>query len=442
MDEPPSYALVLAIFSGSDLFLTIGSLVIVILLLFSAFISASEVAYFSLKESNLQRIEMSNHSGERNLWKLLQHPYELLASISLLGALCDIAIIMVASVIAANIITEDNAEILIYISSSVTITIAMSLVLGIIPKTYASSNPLKFAVSAASYWKILTLLCYPISKLIVQSWKNSERKAHEKRPAASAEKLNEALELAAESEESTEDEREILKGIVNFGTLTVRQIMRSRVDIHAVDIEMNFHELMDYINKSGFSRIPVYGDTIDRIEGVFYIKDLLPFIDYDETFNWQQLIRPGLFVPENKKIDGLLKDFQRKHVHIAIVVDEYGGTLGLITLEDIIEEIIGDINDEFDEEARPFKKINEHTYVFEGKTSLHDFCKELDIDGDIFDKIRGDSESLGGLILELNNELPGVDKKISFEQFTFVIEAVDKRRIKRVRVHINEQKES
>jgi gliding motility-associated protein GldE len=349
---------------------------------------------------------------------------------------------MISIAIIGSVNSLQSSSELIFTSGALVISIALSFLLGIVPKAYASNKSLKFVSRFFFIWKLLSSSFRPLSKLIVQSWRNSERIALEKAPSSSVDKLNEALELAAESEESTKDEREILKGIVNFGTLVVRQVMRSRVDVHAVDIEVNFHELMDYINKSGFSRIPIYRNTIDKIEGVLYIKDLLPFIDNDETFKWQQLIRPGLFVPDNKKIDNLLKDFQRKHVHIAIVVDEYGGTLGLITLEDIIEEIIGDINDEFDEETKIFKQIDEHTFVFEGKTSLHDVCKNLDIDSDIFDKVRGESDSLGGLILELNNELPGVDKKISFEQFTFVIEAVDKRRIKRVRVHINEQKES
>jgi putative hemolysin len=254
--------------------------------------------------------------------------------------------------------------------------------------------------------------------------------------------LNQALDMATVNDDSTEDEKEILKGIVNFGTLTVKQIMRARLDISAVDYKLNFIALMDHVNKFGFSRIPVYTESLDKIEGVLYIKDLLPYLDQSEKFEWQKLLRPGFFVPESKKIDSLLKDFQAKRIHMAIVVDEYGGTSGLITLEDIIEEIIGDINDEFDDVGIPFQKVDEHTYIFEGKTSLHDICKVLELESNIFDDVKGDSESLGGLILELNNEFPNVNDEITFEQFTFTIEGVDRKRIKKIKVHIHEQENS
>jgi putative hemolysin len=216
----------------------------------------------------------------------------------------------------------------------------------------------------------------------------------------------------------------------------VKQIMRSRMDITAFDIEMAYPELMGKINEVGYSRIPVYRETIDKIEGILYIKDLLPFIDQDETFKWQTLLRPGYFVPESKKIDDLLKDFQEKRVHMAIVVDEYGGTAGLITMEDIIEEIVGEINDEFDEDEIAYNKLDENTFVFEGKTSLNDFCKIVGEDPALFEDVKGESESLGGLILELNNKLPRTGDKIMFNRFVFTIVAVDNRRIKRVRVFI------
>jgi gliding motility-associated protein GldE len=254
--------------------------------------------------------------------------------------------------------------------------------------------------------------------------------------------LNQALDLTTQNNESSEGEREILKGIVNFGTLTVRQVMKARIDISAVEIDLNFAELMDQVNKSGFSRIPVYKESLDRVEGILYIKDLLPFLEEKENFKWQKLLRPGFFVPESKKLDSLLKDFQSKRVHMAIVVDEYGGTAGLVTLEDLIEEIIGDINDEFDEVVSGYQKIDDHTYTFEGKTSIHDLCKVLDVEPDFFDEIKGENESLGGLILELHNSLPKTGDEVAHDRYTFTVLSVDNRRIKKVKVKIGEEKKA
>ena len=235
-----------------------------------------------------------------------------------------------------------------------------------------------------------------------------------------------------------------MRGIVNFGTLSVRQVMKSRMEISAVDVEIDFHELMDKVNKSGYSRIPVYEETIDHILGILYIKDLLPHIDKDESFDWKTLIRKSFFVPENKKADTLLKDFQKMRVHMAIVVDEYGGTSGLVTFEDLIEEIIGEINDEFDDtDTLFFQELDADTFIFEGKVSLHDFCKKLDLDPQLFEEVKGENESLGGLLLELNTKLPKNGAKIRYENFEFTILAVDARKIKKVKVHLsNPEKDS
>jgi gliding motility-associated protein GldE len=266
-----------------------------------------------------------------------------------------------------------------------------------------------------------------------------ERRVQKKGYSTPVEELNQALELTTENDETTEEEKDILKGIVNFGTLTVKQVMKSRVDISAVDAELDFTELMDQVNKSGFSRIPVYRETIDKIEGILYTKDLLPYLDESDNFKWQKLLRPGFFVPETKKLDSLLKDFQGKRVHMAIVVDEYGGTSGVVTLEDLIEEIIGDINDEFDEVNVGYQKVDDHTFIFEGKISIHDLCKALEVDSSVFDEVKGESESLGGLILELHNDLPKAGDQVVFERFTFTVLGVDKKRITKVRVAVQEE---
>jgi gliding motility-associated protein GldE len=266
-----------------------------------------------------------------------------------------------------------------------------------------------------------------------------ERRVEKRGYSTTVEELNQALELTTENNETTEEEKDILKGIVNFGTLTVKQVMKSRVDISAVDAELNFTELMEQVNKSGFSRIPVYRETIDSVEGILYTKDLLPYLDEIENFKWQKLLRPSFFVPETKKLDSLLKDFQSKRVHMAIVVDEYGGTAGIVTLEDLIEEIIGDINDEFDEVNLGYQKLDDHTFIFEGKISIHDLCKALEVDSSMFDEVKGESESLGGLILELHSALPKAGDQVTFDRFTFTVLNVDKKRISRVRVAVHQE---
>jgi len=283
--------------------------------------------------------------------------------------------------------------------------------------------------------KLAESLFSPLSWLLLSVSNFVEKRIERKDYDVSKEEIHKALEITADGE-ATEEEKEILRGIVNFGTLSVKQVMKSRLEITAFDIDLNFHELMDKINKCGFSRIPIFRETIDKIEGILYIKDLLPYLDKDENFNWHPLLRPGYFVPENKKIDSLLKDFQEKRVHISIVVDEYGGTSGLITLEDIIEEIVGEIRDEFDVDEIAYNKLDENTYVFEGRTSLNDFCKIIDKDPSIFDEVKGESESLAGLILELSSKLPRVGEKIEFRDLVFTVVAVDNRRIKRIRIFV------
>jgi gliding motility-associated protein GldE len=307
-----------------------------------------------------------------------------------------------------------------------------------LPRVYASSKNLSFLRITVYLIAFLQYLCWPLSVLLIMLGNIIEDKVGNKGYKLSVEELNHALE-ATTGAETTEGEKEILRGIVNFGNTLARQIMRSRIDITAFPVNLSFHELMDKINKSGYSRVPIYKETIDKIEGILYIKDLLPHLHKNEYFNWRQFIRPGFFIPENKKIDDLLQDFQQRRVHMAIVVDEYGGTAGLITLEDIIEEIMGEINDEFDEENELYSQMDEQTYLFEGKTLLHDFCKIMDISQQLFEEVRGDSESLGGLLLELFNGLPKTGEKTRYAQFTFIVLSVDSKRIKRVKIIVHPQ---
>ncbi len=436
MDEPPSQPL-LQVLSGINPMVVISLAAIFLLLIISGLVSASEVAFFSLKPDDLDRCRDRNSKPDRAIIDLLNQPRQLLATILIMNNTVNVGIVTISTFLMWELAGTRRPEELIVLGVTLAVTIAITFFGEILPKVYATKHNISMARLMSELWKILVALCRPVSVPLMKMSNFVEKRFEKKGYQATVEELHQALEIATSTDETTREEKEILKGIVNFGTITVKQIMQSRVDIAAVDVEKNFHELVDYIKGSGFSRMPVYRETLDKVEGVLHIKDLLPFIDREPGFNWQTLIRPGFFVPETKKIDSLLKDFQEKHVHMAIVVDEYGGTSGLVTLEDVIEEIIGEINDEFDEAGQVFQRIDDHTYVFEGRITLHDFCKALSIPADTFDDVRGESESLGGLILELNEGFPAVGDRIAYNQFAFTIESLDKKRIRRVRVTVS-----
>lgn len=425
--------------SGPNWFYVFGFTGILILLIVSAFISASEVAFFSLKGDYLDRCRTSDETADRNIVDLLKKPRLLLATILICHDFVNVAVVTISTFLMWEMTaTRKPAETIVGIVTFI-VTFALTFFSEIIPKVYATQHNLSFARKVGGVWKFLQSVWRPISWLLLSMSNVVERRVKKKGYSSTVEELNQALELTTKNNETTEEEKDILKGIVNFGTLTVKQVMKSRIDISSVDVQVNFSELMEQVNKSGFSRIPVYRETIDSIEGILYTKDLLPHLEESANFKWQKLLRPGFFVPETKKLDSLLKDFQSKHVHIAIVVDEYGGTSGVITLEDLIEEIIGDINDEFDEVNLGYQKIDDHNFIFEGKISIHDLCKALDVDSSVFDEVKGESESLGGLILELHSALPKNGDRVVFDRFTFTVLNVDKKRISRVRVAVQEE---
>jgi gliding motility-associated protein GldE len=435
IDDPPSYFLA-AILSASIAYYAVSAAVLLILLLLSALISGSEVAFFSLDHKDLEECKKSGRSSDRSIISLLKDPKRLLATILILNNTVNVAIVTLATFVTWRI-TGNSTEGKVVVALTLIVTFLIVFFGEVIPKVYATQNNLSFARVTARVLAVFNKIFWPLSSFLMSFSNIVEKKFKKRGYDMSMKDLNKALEMTIE-EDTTEEEKEIIKGIVTFGTISVRQVMRSRIDITAVEISIDFHELMDRVNKSGFSRIPVFRETIDRIEGILYIKDLLPYLERDENFEWQKLLRPGYFIPENKKIDTLLRDFQDRRVHMAIVVDEYGGTEGLITLEDVIEEIVGEINDEFDEEDIPYNKLDDKTYIFEGKTSLNDFCKITNIDPLVFEEVKGESESLGGLILEINSRLPNAGEKIKFDKFVFTTVAVDQKRIKRVRVFINE----
>ena len=436
MDDPYHCCHLFILLSSNLLpFYIVSGVLLSILLILSALVSGSEVAFFSLSKNQINTFRNSNAKGEKRIYQLIKNPQKLLATILIFNNFINVGIVTLATFVTWRIFGTTTLTGIVIISLTFITTFAIVFFGEIIPKVYANSNNVAFAGMTSRLMNMAESLFSPLSWVLLSFSKVVEKRIERKNYDISKEEIHKALEITADGE-ATEEEKEILKGIVNFGTLSVKQVMKSRLEITAFDIDLGFHDLMDKINKCGFSRIPVFRETIDKIEGILYIKDLLPYLDRDENFKWQPLLRPGYFVPENKKIDSLLKDFQEKRVHISIVVDEYGGTSGLITLEDIIEEIVGEIRDEFDVDEIAYNKLDENTYVFEGRTSLNDFCKIIGKDPSIFDEVKGESESLAGLILELSSKIPRVGEKIEFGDLVFTVVAVDNRRIKRIRIFV------
>ncbi|MEQ8423618.1 MAG: gliding motility-associated protein GldE [Cyclobacteriaceae bacterium] len=357
LDEPPSSTLLADLLSGTpDYFLISSFVAITILLFMSAMVSASEVAFFSLRADDLERCRESEDQRDKNIVELLRNPRLLLATILIMNNFVNVAVVTLSTFLMWELAATRNPTEIIVGVVTFTVTFAITFFGEIIPKVYAAQRNLFYSRLMSGVWKLLQRICTPISWLLLKLGNVVERRFEKRGYSTTVEELNQALEITTENDETTEEEKDILKGIVNFGTLTVKQVMQSRMDISAVDIDLSFKDLLEQVSSSGFSRMPVYKESIDKIEGVLYIKDLLPFLDENENFKWQKLIRPGLYVPETKKLDSLLKDFQNKRVQLAVVVDEFCCTSGLITLEDLIEEIIGDINDEFDEDDASFVK--------------------------------------------------------------------------------------
>jgi gliding motility-associated protein GldE len=420
--------------NAPTVFYIVNGIILVLLLLLSGLISGSEVAFFSLSPREIQHLK-NGSSVEKRIFTLISKPKRLLATILILNNLVNIAFVTLSTILTSEIVHKDEVGGQIVIILTAIITFLIVYFGEVVPKIYANQRSIGFAKLTVPMINFSFNFFKPLSWLLTSFSRILESKVQKKGYEISAEQLNQALELTID-DDTPEEERGILKGIVNFGQLNVKQVMRSRVDITALDTALDFHELMDTINKSGYSRIPIFKETVDNIEGILYSKDLLPHLNKKESFKWQKLIRPPFFIPETKKIDTLLKDFQEKHVHMAIVVDEYGGTSGLVTLEDVIEEIVGEIRDESDDDEIIFKKVDDKTYIFEGKTALIDFCKIIGVDASIFDEVKGESESLGGLILELHSKLPPTGEVIVFGKYEFVVTAVDRKRIKKIKVRI------
>ncbi len=406
-------------------------LLVFILLCFSAVISASEVALFSLSPEQKKRLNESTKKSHQYILELLDRPKKLLATILIGNNLVNISIVILSTYLISLFITSDNPT-LYFIIQVVLVTTILLLFGEILPKIFANTNPLKVAEYVSPFMMYCQKLFSPLSSILISSTNFLDTFFENKNKGISVNELSHALELTSESIQN-EDDKKILQGIVKFGTLEVSQIMKPRMYAVAIDIETDFDELLRLINEHGYSRIPVYKETFDKIEGIINIKDLLPHIN-NPHFKWQTILRPAFFVPENKKIDDLLKEFQDKKIHMAVVVDEYGGTSGIVTLEDILEEIVGDITDEYDDEDINYTKIDEKNYVFEARVLLTDFYKILQIDPQPFEKQKGTAETLAGFILEITGKIPQKNEKITFYNYHFLIESADKRKIKQIKV--------
>jgi len=422
-----------AVFLASNL-MWIQWLVVLVLLVCSALISGAEVAFFSLQLKSLEDQDQSSDLALRRVITLLKKPKRLLATILVANNFINIAIVLVFAVLSDSFLVEVENPILMLIIEVGIIT-SLILIFGeILPKVYANRNALQFSKQMSFIISILDRyllfwITYPMSKTTIFL----EKRLGDQKNQFSVDKLSQALELTGD-QETTSDEQRILEGIVNFGNTDTREVMCPRMDMFALSYELTIEEILPIILEQGFSRIPVFQEKKDNIKGILYTKDLLPNLD-NPNFAWQDVLKPPIYVPENKKLDDLLKEFQKKKIHLAIVVDEYGGTSGLITLEDIMEEIVGDISDEFDEESLSYSKLDEKTYVFEAKISLKDFFKVIHLEEtEIFESVKGDSETLAGLLLEISKRFPKKGQKIRFEGYVFTVEEIDQLRIKQVKV--------
>lgn len=430
MDAEPSFNFLATVDTNSLL----GIIGIFLLLFCSAMVSAAEVALFSLTPNDINTLNSQDPAKANVISKLLQRPKKLLATILVANNFSHIGVVIIFSFVGNSIFDIITSPVIKFIVEVLLVTFLILLFGEVLPKIYASRNNIKFSKAVANPMFILDQLLSPLSLPMRAVSNLLHDKFGKQTSKISVDQLSQALELTSTEGTSTEEQK-ILEGIVSFGNTDTKQVMSPRIDIFALDIEESFAEIYTKIVDKGYSRIPIYRENIDHIEGILFVKDLIPHINKKE-FDWSTLIREPFFVPENKKLDDLLKEFQNKKSHLAIVVDEYGGTSGLVSLEDVIEEIVGDISDEFDDENLNFSQIDEKNFLFEGKINLKDFYRIVDIDEESFENSKGEAETLAGFILEILGNFPKKGQKIHFSNVRFVIEVVDKKRIKQVKVTI------
>jgi putative hemolysin len=435
VDPDPYLSHFLSIIKPWNMGVAFGLLLMLGLLFLSALLSGSEVAYFSLSPQDRERLESEKSKSSDRAIDLLNKPKTLLATILIGNNLVNVAIIILSTFLMDMMFDFAGRELVAFLIQVIAVTLIILIVGEITPKVYATKQAYQLTLITSYPLLFMRKLFYPISLIMVKSTKRIDSKAKESdgNSQITADELSHALELTTDVN-TGEDEKRILRGIVKFGSTEVRQVMTPRIDAVSFDKAMDFETLQSKIVERGFSRIPVFEESFDNVVGVLYVKDLLPHLDKPKTFEWQKLLRPPAFVTENKKLDDLLREFQEKKNHMAVVVDEYGGSSGIITLEDILEEIVGEISDEFDEDEIVYSKLDDNNYVFEGKTALIDMYRVLNIDGASFEETKGESDSIAGFILELSGKIPLKNERLRFKNFQFTVEAADKRRIKQVKV--------
>ena len=418
--------------------MSLSLLAVVLLVVLSALLSGSEVAMFSINTEQRKTLKDSTNNSTGRILKLLEEPKKLLATILIANNFVNVSIVMASNYVFNNLFIDGSiSETMNFILQVIVVTFLILLFGEVIPKVYANNYNIQFSKFMSLPLLVLKKIFYPVSLALINSTNIIDRKIEKKRESLKADELEHALNLTKDSVDN-EDEKKILEGIVKFGHTDVKQIMTPRTDVISFDVTTKYIDLIEELKDIKFSRIPVFEESFDKIKGILYAKDLLGKMDEKKNFNWTSLLREPKFVPENKKLDDLLKEFQEEKTHIAIVVDEYGGSSGIVSLEDVLEEIVGDITDEFDEEDINYKKIDDHNYIIDGKTSLIDVYKLLEIDGEIFENAKGESDTIAGFCIEQAGKILLKNEKINFDTYTITVEAADKRRIKKVKITINE----
>tara|TARA_B100000902_G_scaffold395993_2_gene455822 strand:- start:15851 stop:17173 length:1323 start_codon:yes stop_codon:yes gene_type:complete len=412
----------------------VGLLILVLLIILSALVSGSEVSFFSLNTSDLDKLKNIDEVKEEKIRNVLRKPKELLATILIANNFINVGIIILSSYLTSEFFIFNNSSIMQFVFQVIIITFVLVLLGEITPKVYAKKNAISFSKNILPLIQFCRVLFLPMSTILISATSFIDRRLKQKSSQISLHEISQAIDLTSKGEELL-DEKKILKSIVEFSNIDVKEIMKSRTDVIALDINTSYQGVLNLIKSSSYSRIPVFDKSFDNVKGVLHIKDLIPHIS-KENIDWFSLCHEAFFVPETKKINDLLNEFQEKKIHLAIVVDEYGGTSGIVTLEDVLEEIVGEINDEFDDDGHHYSKIDKDTYIFEAKTSLNDFLKIVEAESDYFNQIKGDSDSIAGLILEKTGVIPKISEKIEFPPYMFTIESSDERRIKRVKVNI------